>query len=100
MKKLKLRLSIVAGLFGGLLSHYVWPQPVQAQIQLQIPAPKEVRAQSFVLVDDKGKVQGVFTFNEPTNGRPSVELFDGNGREIWSAGGSPLRPLVGSVTPK
>jgi hypothetical protein len=97
MKKLNLGLSIAAGLFGGLLSHYVWPQPVRAQVQL--PAPKAVRAQNFVLADDKGKVQGVFTFNEPTKGRPSVELFDGNGREIWSAGGSPLRPLVGSVNP-
>jgi len=94
MNKLSLGLSIAAGLFGGVLSHYVWTQPVHAQSQAA--APKEVRAQSFVLVNDKGEVQGVFTFDEPKGGRPSVKLLDGKGHEIWSAGGNPLRPLESS----
>lgn len=91
MKKLNLALAIVAGLLSGVLSHYVWTQPVQAKSR--IPAPKEVRAQSFVLVNDKGEVQGVFSFDESKLGRPSVKLFDSKGREIWSAGGNLLRPL-------
>jgi hypothetical protein len=91
MKKLNLALSIAAGLLGGVLSHYVWTQPVQAQSR--IPAPKEIRAQSFVLVDDKGAVQGVFSIDEPRVGRPSVKLFDSDGREIWSAGGNRLHPV-------
>ena len=91
MKRLTFVLSIAAGLLGGGLSHYVWTQPVHAQSQT--PAPKEIRAQSFVLVNDKGEVQGVFSFDEPKVGRPSIRLFDGNGREIWSAGGAQVRPL-------
>ena len=59
MKKLNLALSIAAGLLGGVLSHYVWTQPVQAQARK--PAPKEIRAQSFVLVNDKDQVEGVFS---------------------------------------
>ena len=95
MKKMNIGLSIAAGLLGGIFSHYVWTQPVQAQNQL--PAPKEVRAQSFVVVNEKGELQGVLTFGEPKNGRTSVKLFDSNGREIFSAGGSPMRPLSGAL---
>jgi hypothetical protein len=95
MKKLNIGLSIAAGLLGGIFSHYVWTQPVQAQNQT--PAPKEVRAQSFVVVNEKGETQGVLTFGEPKNGRTSVKLFDSNGREIFSAGGSPMRPLSGAL---
>jgi len=95
MKKLNIGLSIAAGLLGGIFSHYVWTQPIQAQNQA--PAPKEVRAQSFMVVNEKGEIQGVFTFGEPKNGRTSVKLFDSNGREIFSAGGSPMRPLSGAL---
>jgi hypothetical protein len=91
MKSLPLVLAIATGLLGGVVSHYVWPQPVHAQSQAT--APKEVRAQSFVLVNDKGEVQGVFSFDESQAGRPTIKLFDGNGREIWSAGGPQVRPL-------
>lgn len=95
MKKLNIGLSIAAGLLGGIFSHYIWTQPVQAQNQT--PAPKEVRAQSFVVVNEKGETQGVLTFGEPKNGRTSVKLFDSNGREIFSAGGNPMRPLSGAL---
>jgi hypothetical protein len=95
MKKLNFGLSIAAGLLGGMFSHYVWTQPVYAQNQTS--EPKEVRAQSFVVVNEKGKVQGVLTFGEPKNGRTSVKVFDSNGREIFSAGGSPMRPLSGAL---
>ena len=95
MKKLNIGLSIAAGLLGGIFSHYVWTQPVQAQNQT--PAPREVRAQSFVVVNEKGETQGVLTFGEPKNGRTSVKLFDSNGREIFSAGGSPMHPLSGAL---
>lgn len=100
MTKLNVVLSLGAGLFGGVLSHYAWTQPVQAQAR--IPAPKEIRAQSFVLVNDKDQVEGVFSFEASKSGRPTVTLFDSKGREIWSAGGDPLRPLTAnnSVNPK
>jgi hypothetical protein len=96
MKKLNLVLSIAAGLLGGVLSHYLWTQPVQAQSV--VSAPKEIRAQSFVLVDDKGDVQGVFFVDEPKAGPPSIELLDGKGKEIWAAGGRGFK--VVPVSPK
>ena len=95
MKKLNLGLSIAAGLLGGVFSHYVWTQPVQAQNQ--VPAPKELRAQSFVVVNDKGEIQGVLTFGEPKGDRTGIKLYDGKGREIFTAGGDQLRPLSSSV---
>jgi hypothetical protein len=95
MKKLNLGLSIAAGLLGGVFSHYIWIQPVQAQNQA--PAPKEVRAQSFVVVNEKGEVQGVLTFGEPSGDRTSVKFYDSKGREIFTAGRSLGRPLSSSV---
>jgi hypothetical protein len=92
MKKLNLALTLAAGLAGGAFSHYLWPQTVQAQTQPA--APKEVRAQSFVLVNDQGAVVGTFSADMPVNGTPSIKLYDGTGREIWRAGGSPVRPLA------
>lgn len=82
--------SLAAGILGGILSHYVWTQPVLAQTQA---APGEVRAQSFALVNDKGEVQAVFSSEEAKDGRSTVKLLDRNGREIWSAGGPQVRPL-------
>jgi hypothetical protein len=90
MKKLNLALSIAAGLLGGTLSHYVWTQPVQAQSSAS--SPKEVRSQSFVLVDEQGIVQGVFTFDERMGAPTTIKLLDGKGREIWEAGGVRIRP--------
>lgn len=87
MKKLNLGLSIAAGLLGGIFSHYVWTQPVEAQNQA--PAPKELRAQSFVVVNDKGEIQAVLTFGKPKD--------DSKGREIFTAGGDQLRPLSSSL---
>jgi len=95
MKKLNLGLSIAAGLLGGIFSHYVWTQPVQAQNQA--PAPKELRAQSFVVVNDKGEIQGVLSFGEPKGDRTRINIYDSKGREIFTAGGDQLRPLSSSV---
>ena len=83
-------LSLAAGILGGILSHYLWTQPVLAQTQT---APSEVRAQSFALVNDKGEVQAAFSADEAKGGRSTVKLLDRNGREIWSAGGPQVRAL-------
>jgi hypothetical protein len=71
-------LSFAAGLLGGVISHYLSPELVHAQSQ----APREFRAERFVLVNDKGSVLGTLS-NE--GGKPSLKLFDEHGREIWSA---------------
>jgi hypothetical protein len=74
-------LSFAAGLLGGAISHYALsPQLVHAQSQ----AIKEFRAESFILVNEKGAVLGTLSHDR---GKPSLKLFDERGREIWSAGG-------------
>jgi uncharacterized membrane-anchored protein YhcB (DUF1043 family) len=75
-----LSLTLAAGLLGGVLSRYVTPLPALAQAQTQ----KEVKAQSFVLVEDKDNVVG--TFKSSADRIPTVVLLDRTGREIWRAG--------------
>jgi len=74
-----LSLALAAGLLGGVLSRYVSPVPAFAQAQTQ----KEIKAQSFVLVDDKDNIVG--TFKPSADRIPIVVLLDRNGREIWRA---------------
>ncbi len=73
-------LSLVAGFFGGALSPYVSSQVVRAQEKLQ--APRETRAQRFVLVNAQGQEGGVLGFDKA--GVPEIILLDSLGREIWS----------------
>jgi len=84
-RKLNLSLALAAGLLGGVLSRYIAPLPVLAQAG----PPKELRAQSFVLVDDKNNVVGTFTASTP-GPKPvqnqTVVLLDRNDKEIWRAG--------------
>jgi hypothetical protein len=82
-RKLNLGLSLTAGLLGGILSHYVAPDLVLAQSQAA-PA-KEIKAQAFLLVNDKAVPSGVFGFDK--DGNPSVTLFDRSGNVIWSENG-------------
>jgi hypothetical protein len=111
--KMSVALALMAGLLGGLLTRYIAPPAAFAQNQA--PIPKEIRAQSFALVDPSDRTVGTFTaepvlgapgtFVRPAPGLPNdqsapqirwpmrVVLRDSNGREIWSAGGSVLRPL-------
>jgi hypothetical protein len=79
MSKLAVAIAFVAGVFGGITSRYLLPQVVHAESY-----PKELRAQNFVLVNERGSIVGAFSEDE---GRPVLRLFDANGREIWSAGG-------------
>ena len=82
-------LPLAAGLLGGLLSHDALVMP---PVQAQSPAvpPREIRAQSFVLMNERGEIGGRFTFDD--QGRPLLRLFH-QGREIWRAGGNFIRPL-------
>ena len=84
-------LSLAAGLLGGVLSQYLIFTP-SVRAQMPILAPREVRAQSFTLVNNKGEIGGTFSFDD--QGRPIIRLFN-NGREIWKAGGTagPFKPL-------
>ena len=82
--KLILILSVAAGLTGGIVSRYVTPAPVQAQAQT--PVPKEISAQSFVLVDEKSNIVGTFKPSASQPGQPpTIVLLDRNGHEVWRA---------------
>ena len=100
--KLVIAVSLAAG--RGLLARYVAPPSTFAQNQA--PITKEIRAQSFTLVDPADRTIGTFTsepdgspgWNQPgpapklnipqpqrTVVRMRIVLRDSNGREIWSA---------------
>jgi hypothetical protein len=101
--KLSVALALAAGLLGGLLTRYVAPPAAFAQNQASVS--KEIRAQSFTLVDSSDRVVGTFTSESagpppppPPPGvvpppprrspawRTRIVLRDSTGREIWSAG--------------
>ena len=92
-------LVILAGLAGGVASRYFVPATVFAQAQPSAAA--EVRAESFILTDGSGKTIGVFTSKgprfadqtRPLSEQRTIILLDANGKQIWSAGDSPLRQL-------
>jgi hypothetical protein len=79
-RRLNLILSLVLGFFGGALSPYISSQVVRAQTTLQ--APKEIRAQSFVLVNANRQEAGIFGFDN--YGQPEITLVDPQGKIMWS----------------
>lgn len=79
MNKRIVVIAFAAGVMGGVISHYVSPPLVHAE-----SSPREVRAQSFVLINERGTVVG--TFSEEAD-RAVLKLFDAHGEEIWRAGG-------------
>ena len=100
-KTLIVSLALGAGLLGGLLTRYIAPPAAFAQNQA--PITKEIRAQSFTLVDSSDHTLGVFTaepVSKAINPYPGgltpmrIVLRDSKGREIWSAGGSGIRPVT------
>jgi hypothetical protein len=99
MNKMTVLIAFVAALAGGVISRYAAPVPVHAQ-QAQAPtsAPVELRAQRFALVNPDGGVVATFVADQsnPTDilAQPSIRLLDWRGKEIWSAGGSPVRKLA------
>lgn len=71
--KLTVTLALAAGFIGGLASRSYGPAPVHAQA----PAPHEIQAQKFVLVDETGLARGVFGIEE--NGTPQIEVIGHKG---------------------
>jgi hypothetical protein len=112
-KALTVALALIAGLMGGLLARYIAPPAVFAQNQPAIA--KDVRSQSFTLVDPSDRVVGTFTAEPVPGANPMrlhrnpqspnnqsatdsfvpayIVLRDSNGNRIWSAGGGMIRPL-------
>jgi len=96
--------ALIAGLSGGLLTRYIAPPVVLAQGQT---TTKEIRAQSFTIVDSFNRTIGAFTVepvSTPLGGvgiKPGVTIVGrippkypplmrmvlrgSDGQEIWSA---------------
>jgi hypothetical protein len=99
-QKSHLIFAFVAGMVGSGIMHYV--APTLAFAQDQTPVAKEVRAQSFTLVDPSNNVIGTFTSEplplpgvyfrfrgapapgSPVNVPSHIVLRDPNGRVIWT----------------
>ncbi|MBI2680285.1 MAG: hypothetical protein HYX25_04665 [Candidatus Solibacter usitatus] len=87
-RTMNIALTLAAGLLGGLLSRYLAPSPAFAQTQAPVPVPREVRAQSFILVNKEGKPLGRIGFD--SDGLPVITLVDEDGRTLWSTKASLL----------
>ena len=82
--RVHLVLALIVGFAGGMLSRYLAPPQVLAQVHT--PSPKEIRAQSFVVVDATGTVVGTFTAGNPQTPLgvgPAVVFVDASGHIIW-----------------
>src|SRR5215469_9665788 len=66
--RITIALALVAGFIGGVMSHL----PMSVHAQTPPPAPAEIRAQKFVLVDENGTPRGVFGFRSDDS--PDIQL--------------------------
>lgn len=100
--KTTIALALGAGIIGGMLTRHVAPPSVSAQDKALVT--REMRAQSFVLVDPADRVVGTFTTEpvrvlsmrrppEPGTAPRTVVLRDPTGHLLWStdSGVVPLR---------
>jgi len=77
--KTTISLAIAAGFLGGIASQSI--SPIMAHAQAQPPIPKEIRAESFVIVDENGLPRGAFGIDK--KGFPMVEATDAKGHVYW-----------------
>jgi hypothetical protein len=118
-RSLTIVFGLIAGVAGGLVTRYI--SPPAAFAQNQAPVTTEIRAERFTLVDGRDRTVGTFMIegavplfpgagiSTPATDRFPMEqkqadvrpraivLVDSNGREIWRAGGSLVRPLSENV---
>ena len=71
-------LCLAAGIVGGVVSHFAWVAPVHAQA---FRIPQEVRAQEFVLVDEKDKTYATLAVTE-TRGKEVFEIIGKDGEVL------------------
>lgn len=75
--KTTITIALAAGFAGGFVSQRLAPTPAYAQTSV----PKELRAEKFVLTDEKGTPRGAFGIGG--KGFPTVEVTDAKGRVFW-----------------
>ena len=105
MNKPTIALSLAAGLLGGMLSRYLTPMPVHAQVSPQVndfglpPAGAQTLKLPITLVDQAGNTVGALMMD--FDGLPNIRLYGssprtkGGLREIWAARGATFRPATG-----
>jgi hypothetical protein len=77
--KTTLAFAAAAGFLGGIASQHIAPALVHAQAQPSIP--KEIRAETFVIVDHDGKPRGAFGIDKKYG--PVIEITDAKGNAAW-----------------
>ena len=87
MKSLNLKLSIMAGLLGGLVGQYLFPS-ASVYAQAERSAPKTVEAGNFRLINQAGHLAGSMTIN--ANGDGVITMFDANGKAIFTTEEKPI----------
>ncbi len=105
--RLAVAIALVAGFLGGSLTRYIAPPVAFAQDQTSIS--KDIRAQSFTLVDSSDHTIGTFTtesisgptYRQPAKNQPQrrIVLRDSSGCEIWGAGATPMLETVCASKP-
>lgn len=92
-------LFLMAGLLGGMIARYTAPTVALAQNPPTVI--KELRAQSFTLVDRLDHPVGNFSAErDHRNASTRIVLRDAGGRVIWSAGDTGIQPLTTHLYPK
>ena len=94
-RKLNVGLSLVAGLLGGMLTHYV---PTAVHAQARPVAPQALYAQRFVLVNNKNVPLGVFGIDP--DGSASIALLDPSGKLLWKENGKASGRALAVNVPK
>jgi hypothetical protein len=79
-------LCLVAGIIGGAVAHFAWIPPVHAQVFDIVP--QQVRAQQFVLVDEKDRTFATLAVTE-INGKEVFEIIGKDGQVIAKLGQGP-----------
>ena len=82
LKKEKLGIAIVALVFGFLGGTVSQRLSSDDSVSAQVHSSEIVKAQGFQLVDEEGKILGVWTRNQ--HGEPVMMFYD-NQRLLWSA---------------
>jgi hypothetical protein len=86
--KTTIALALTAGFIGGIVSQRI--APPSAYAQAQAPIPREIRAESFVIVDENGSPRGAFGIDR-RDGSPNIEILtDTKGHLAWVRWGGPF----------
>jgi hypothetical protein len=94
--KTTIAVAVIAGFVGGIVSQRIAPIAVHAQAPT--PVQKEIRAESFVIVDENRIPRGAFGIDG--KGEPHLEATDAKGHLYWIRWGESFGKGKSSVIPQ